>query len=78
MSTASFIADEVYSFAELCVLLKKPRSSMYALVSDGRAPKGFHIGRDLRFRRSVVFAWMAEQEDYESELNSSDRNGGAR
>jgi predicted DNA-binding transcriptional regulator AlpA len=51
---------------------------MYALVSDGRAPKGFHIGRDLRFRRSVVFAWMAEQEDYESELNSLGRNGGAR
>jgi predicted DNA-binding transcriptional regulator AlpA len=78
MSTASFIADEVYSFAELCLLLKKAKSSMYALVSDGRAPKGFHVGRDLRFRRSVVFAWMAEQEQYEAELNSSGRDGGAR
>jgi len=76
MSTASFIADEVYSFAELCVLLKKPRSSMYALVSDGRAPKGFHVGRDLRFRRSVVFAWMAEREEYEFELNCSGGTGG--
>jgi len=38
MFTASFTADEVYSFAELCLLLKKPKSSMYALVSAGRAP----------------------------------------
>lgn len=76
MTTASFIADEVYSFAELCLLLKKAKSSMYALVSDGRAPKGFHVGRDLRFRRSVVFAWMAEQEEYE--LNSPAHAGGGR
>ena len=76
MFTASFTADEVYSFAELCLLLKKPKSSMYALVSAGRAPKGFHVGRDLRFRRSVVFDWMAEKEQNEFELTSSARPGG--
>lgn len=74
--TTNFLADEVYSFAELCLLLKKAKSSMYALVSDGRAPKGFHVGRDLRFRRSVVFAWMAEQEAYEFELQNTGRGEG--
>ena len=67
MNTIPFLADEVISFAELCQLLQKAKSSMYALVAAGHAPKGFHIGRDLRFRRSVVFAWMVEQEEYEAQ-----------
>lgn len=66
MNTLPFLADEVISFSELCQLLKKAKSSMYALVAAGRAPRSFHIGRDLRFRRSAVLAWMVEQEEYEA------------
>lgn len=62
---------EVLSFLELCVLLQKPKSSMYALVAAGRAPRGFHVGRDLRFRKSVVVAWIEAQELSEYETRTS-------
>lgn len=61
-------ALEVFSFLELCTLLQKKKSTMYALVAAGQAPRGFHVGRELRFRKSVVLAWIEEQEldEYES------------
>lgn len=63
--------DEVFSFPELCLFFQKPKSSMYALVAAGRAPQGFHVGRDLRFRKSVVLAWIEAQELSEYETRAS-------
>lgn len=48
--TLSQLADE------LCVPVK------YDLRSKGRGPRGFRVGRELRFRRREVDAWLTHLE----------------
>jgi len=36
--------------------------TLYDLRSKGRGPRGFRVGRELRFRRSEVDAWLARLE----------------
>jgi predicted DNA-binding transcriptional regulator AlpA len=36
--------------------------SLYDLRSQGRGPTGFRVGRQLRFRRSEVSAWLERME----------------
>lgn len=44
--------------AELGVKVKV----LYDLRSKGREPCGFRVGREVRFRRSAVDAWLADLE----------------
>ena len=62
---------EVLTFLELCALLQKKKSTMYALIAAGQAPRGFHVGRELRFRTSEVRAWIEQQELEEYERRAS-------
>jgi predicted DNA-binding transcriptional regulator AlpA len=50
--TLSQLADE------LCV----PVKTLYDLRSKGRGPRGFRVGRELRFRRREVDAWLTHLE----------------
>ena len=36
--------------------------ALYDLRSKGRGPRGFRVGRELRFRRAEVDAWLARLE----------------
>ena len=55
----------VLSLTELCAQLRVSPQTLYDLRSQGRGPRGFRVGRELRFRASEVEAWLSrrEQED---------------
>jgi predicted DNA-binding transcriptional regulator AlpA len=49
--------------------------AIYDLRSQGRGPRGFRVGRELRFRLSEIDAWIARMEKADSERR---RRGGSR
>lgn len=55
--------EQVLSLSELCEHLHIPAQTLYDLRSQGRGPRGFRVGRELRFRVGEVQAWLARLED---------------
>jgi excisionase family DNA binding protein len=53
----------VLSLSELAARLRVSVQTIYDLRSQGRGPRGFRVGRELRFRISEVDAWLARLED---------------
>lgn len=49
----------VLTLSELAVHLRVNVQTLYDLRSQGRGPRGFRVGRELRFRRSEIEAWLA-------------------
>jgi excisionase family DNA binding protein len=49
------------SVRELAAYLDVPPSTVYLWRSEGRGPKGFRVGKQVRFRASEVEAWLEEQ-----------------
>ena len=47
----------------LCVSVQ----TLYDLRSQGRGPRGFRVGRQLRFRASEIDAWLARMEQADAE-----------
>jgi excisionase family DNA binding protein len=41
--------------------------TLYDLRSQGRGPRGFRVGRELRFRVSEVDSWLAQMEADDAE-----------
>lgn len=64
-SSPTHSLDGVLSLTELCAQLRVSAQALYDLRSQGRGPRGFRVGRELRFRASEVEAWLSrmEQED---------------
>lgn len=56
----------VLTLAQLANLLGVPVQTLYDLRSHGGGPKGFRVGRQLRFRLAEVQAWLARLEDEDS------------
>ncbi len=56
------LIEQVLSLSELCEHLHVSAQTIYDLRSRGRGPKGFRVGRELRFRISEVEAWLARME----------------
>lgn len=59
------IDDRVFDVHGVCEWLKISRTTLWAQVKDGTFPQPFRVGRgqrSLRWRTSVVEAWIAEQE----------------
>ncbi len=56
------IVDGVLSLSELCAQLQVSAQTIYDLRSHGRGPRGFRVGRELRFRVSEVDAWLSRLE----------------
>ncbi len=54
--------EPFWTLAELADGLHVTRQTLYDLRSQGRGPKGFRVGRQLRFRASEVEAWLANME----------------
>ncbi|MCW2847173.1 MAG: hypothetical protein JWR90_1147 [Marmoricola sp.] len=54
--------EPAFSVKELAVLFGVSVQSLYDLRSQGRGPTGFRVGRQLRFRRSEVKAWLERME----------------
>jgi excisionase family DNA binding protein len=59
--------EPVLSMSELASSLQVSVQTIYDLRSQGRGPRGFRVGRELRFRLSEVDAWLARMEDSDAE-----------
>ena len=52
--------DRIIRFPELEAILRKPRSSIYLMISKGEFPRGKKIGtRSVGWMESTVYAWLA-------------------
>ncbi len=60
--TTLSLADGVLSLSELCEQLQVSAQTIYDLRSQGRGPRGFRVGRELRFRVSEIEAWLTRLE----------------
>ena len=68
MSTKSSMAtpgssERLMTLADLSELLGVPMSTLYAWRYRREGPAGYRIGRHVRYRRSVVEAWIETQAD---------------
>src|SRR5680860_276542 len=54
--------EPVLTLSELAAHLSVNVQTLYDLRSKGRGPRGFRVGRELRFRRSEVDAWLVRLE----------------
>ncbi len=50
------------TLSELAAYLAVSPQALYDLRSKGRGPRGFRVGRQLRFRLSEIEAWIASME----------------
>jgi excisionase family DNA binding protein len=55
--------EQVVSITDLAGRLHVSVQTIYDLRSRGRGPRGFRVGREIRFRISEVEAWLARMED---------------
>ena len=54
--------EPILTLSQLAATLSVSVQALYDLRSKGRGPRGFRVGRELRFRRSEVDAWLARLE----------------
>jgi excisionase family DNA binding protein len=54
-------SGEIMTLAQVCDLLHVSPNTAYSWRSAGTGPPGFRVGNRVRYRRSDVDAWIAEQ-----------------
>ena len=59
--------ERVLTLSELAARLCVSCQTLYDLRSQGRGPRGFRVGRHLRFRASEIDAWLARMEQADGE-----------
>jgi excisionase family DNA binding protein len=57
----------VVTMSQLALQLGVSVQTLYDLRSQGRGPRGFRVGRELRFRISEIDAWLAQMEADDAE-----------
>jgi excisionase family DNA binding protein len=58
------IAEErLMTIADLSTMLGVPVDTLYGWRHRGEGPRGYRVGRHVRYRRSSVEAWLEEQAD---------------
>ncbi len=57
----------VLTLSQLAAQLGVTVQTLYDLRSQGRGPRGFRVGRELRFRVSEVDTWLAQLEADDAE-----------
>jgi len=61
-STSNPTLDPVLTLSQLATQLGVTVQTLYDLRCQGRGPRGFRVGRELRFRVSEIDAWIARME----------------
>jgi excisionase family DNA binding protein len=56
--------DRLMTLPEVSELLGIPVATLYRWRHRGEGPRGYRIGRHVRYRRSAVDAWIETQADY--------------
>ena len=64
------LIEQVLSLSELCAHLQVNAQTIHDLRSQGRGPRGFRVGRELRFRISVIDAWLERMEHDDDQRHS--------
>lgn len=69
--------ERVLSLSELCVHLHVSAQTLSDLRCQGRGPRGFRVGRELRFRVGEIEAWLdlLEQEDQQEPHRTRETDG---
>jgi excisionase family DNA binding protein len=67
------LIGQVLSLSELCAHLHVSAQTIYDLRSQGRGPRGFRVGRELRFRISEVEAWLERMEQNDDQRHVARR-----
>lgn len=67
---------QVVTLSELCAHLHVPIQTLYDLRSQGRGPRGFRVGRELRFRAGEIEAWLASLEAEDARRHRPDAEAG--
>ena len=57
--------EPLMTMSDLSAMLGVPIGTLYAWRSRGEGPRGYHVGRHVRFRRVEVEAWLAAHADME-------------
>lgn len=55
--------ERLLTLDEVADYLAVPKATIYRWRVDGNGPRGFKVGKHLRFRRSVVENWLEAQSD---------------
>ncbi len=71
------MTTDILSLKELCSYLKVSKQVAYKLVQRGKIPS-FKLGRQLRFRKSKVDAWIDKGERERSQKAKKRNNSHAR
>lgn len=66
METNHDALETVLTLSELAARLRVSCQTIYDLRSQGRGPRGFRVGRELRFRPSEIESWLARMEEADS------------
>ncbi len=61
------VIEQILSTSELAARLRVSVQTLYDLRSQGRGPRGFRVGRELRFRLSEVDSWLTRLEEADAE-----------
>lgn len=55
--------DRLWTVHDVSVFLGVPEKTIYAWRTAGKGPKGFRVGKHLRWHPRTVFAWSLQQEN---------------
>jgi predicted DNA-binding transcriptional regulator AlpA len=61
-SVGELAAKPVLSFADVCLLVGLPMSTMSKLDKEGKGPKWFFLGRRKFVRRASFDSWIQQRE----------------
>jgi excisionase family DNA binding protein len=56
-------SERLMTLAEVSELLGVPLSTLYGWRYRGEGPRGYRIGRHVRYRRAAVQAWLETKAD---------------
>ena len=68
MSTPTVTPDDepLNDLDWLSKYIKTPKKTIYSWRLVGKGPPAYHVGQQLRYRRSDVDQWLAEHQDERS------------
>lgn len=58
---ATHVGDELMSIQEVAALVRVPEATVRYWRHLGEGPRGFRVGRSVRFWRTEVVQWLEEQ-----------------
>ena len=65
--------ERVLTTSQLAAHLGVPSQTIHDLRHAGRGPRGFRVGRELRYRVSEVEQWLARLEDQDGATDQGGR-----